>query len=70
MNSWKMKLWISTLTFWKPNMDTYDFLDELYEQYPTRGKMVASKDTEVNTRMSHLKRCEDKLNRYRKQGIL
>ena len=51
-------------------MDTYDFLDELYEQYPTRGKMVASKDTEVNTRMSHLKRCEDKLNRYRKQGVL
>jgi hypothetical protein len=47
--------------------NTYEYLDELYESQPTRGKMGSSRDTEVNTRMAHLKRCEDKLNRYRNQ---
>ena len=51
-------------------MDTYEYLDELFEQYPVRGKMSTSRDPEVNTRMAHLKRCEDKLNRYRRQGII
>ena len=50
--------------------NAYEYLDELYESQPTRGKMGSSRDTEVNTRMAHLKRCEDKLNRYRNQGIL
>lgn len=51
-------------------MDSYEYLDELYEQYPVRGKMSTSRDPEVNTRMATLKRHEDKLNRYRRNGIL
>lgn len=61
---------IFTLIFWKTKMDTYEFLDELYEQYPVRGKMSASRDPEVNNRMATLKRQEDKLNRYRNMGVL
>ena len=50
--------------------NAYEYLDELYESQPTRGKMASSRESEVNTRMAHLKRCEDKLNRNRNQGIL
>ena len=51
-------------------MDTYEFLDELFEQYPVRGKMSTSRDPEINHRMATLKRHEDKLNRYRNKGII
>lgn len=51
-------------------MDTYDYLDDLFEQYPTRTKMSTSRDPEVNHRMATLKRHEDKLNRYRNKGII
>ena len=51
-------------------MDTYEFLDELFEQYPIRGKMSTSRDPEINNRMATLKRHEDKLNRYRNLGII
>lgn len=51
-------------------MDTYEYLDDLFEQYPVRGKMSTAKDPEINNRMATLKRHEDKLNRYRKLGII
>lgn len=51
-------------------MDTYDYLDDLFEQYPARGKMSSSRDPQVNNRMATLKRHEDKLNRYRTEGAL
>jgi hypothetical protein len=51
-------------------MDKYEYLDDLFEQCPTRGKMSAGSDTQVNHRMATLKRHEDKLNRYRNEGVL
>ena len=51
-------------------MDRYEYLDEQYDNLPTRGKMSASRDPEVSYRMVTLKRTEDKLNRYRNQGVL
>lgn len=51
-------------------MNKYEYLDEQFDDLPTRGKMSSNKDPEINNRMATLKRHEDKLNRYRKMGIL
>lgn len=50
--------------------ELYAELAEAYDDLPSRGKMSASRDPEVSYRMATLKRTEDKLNRYRKQGVL
>lgn len=50
--------------------ELYAELVEEYDNLPTRGKMSASRDPEVSYRMATLKRTEDKLNRYRNQGVL
>jgi hypothetical protein len=52
------------------NMNNYDYLDEMYENAPSVGKMRSSRESQVNNRMSTLKRAEDKLNRYRNDGLL
>lgn len=51
-------------------MNNYEYLDEMYENAPSVGKMRSSRDPQVNNRMSTLKRAEDKLNRYRSQGLI
>ena len=50
--------------------ELYDELTAMYENEPSVGKMRSSRESQVNTRMSTLKRAEDKLNRYRSQGLI
>ena len=58
------------LTSTVAKMNNYDYLDEMYENAPSVGKMRSSRESQVNNRMSTLKRAEDKLNRYRNDGLL
>jgi hypothetical protein len=58
------------LTSTVAKMNNYDYLDEMYENAPSVGKMRSSREPQVNNRMSTLKRAEDKLNRYRNDGLL
>jgi hypothetical protein len=51
-------------------MNNYEYLDELYENAPSVGKMRSSRESQVNNRMATLKRAEDKLNRYRNDGVI
>jgi hypothetical protein len=51
-------------------MSKYEQYDELYENAPSMGKMRSSREPQVNNRMATLKRHEDKLNRYRNDGVL
>lgn len=50
--------------------ELYDELTAMYENAPSVGKMRSSRESQVNNRMSTLKRAEDKLNRYRSQGFI
>jgi hypothetical protein len=50
--------------------ELYAELAEMYENAPSMGKMRSSREPQVNNRMSTLKRHEDKLNRYRNDGVL
>lgn len=52
-----------------PKID-YESLEEQYDYVPSRSKMSSNRDPEINNRMATLKRHEDKLNRYRRMGIL
>lgn len=52
-----------------PKID-YEALEEQYDYAPSRTKMSSSRDPEINNRMATLKRHEDKLNRYRRMGVL
>jgi hypothetical protein len=51
-------------------MNNYEYLDELYENAPSVGKMRSGRESQVNNRMATLKRAEDKLNRYRNDGVI
>ena len=50
--------------------ELYAELAEAYENEPSIGKMRSSREPRVNNRMATLKRAEDKLNRYRSQGLI
>jgi hypothetical protein len=50
--------------------ELYAELAEMYENAPSMGKMRSSREPQVNNRMSTLKRAEDKLNRYRNDGVI
>lgn len=51
------------------NVDSYTGEIEDFDDLPTHEPIRAS-DKPVNSRMSTLKRAEDKINRYRNKGIL
>lgn len=55
----------------------YEYLDELYEGYPSKGKTAKprrdnadSRYNPVNHRMATLKRTEGILNRFRNKGLI
>jgi hypothetical protein len=50
--------------------ELYAELAEAYDNAPSMGKMRSSREPQVNNRMSTLKRAEDKLNRYRNDGVI
>lgn len=50
--------------------ELYAELAAAYEYAPSMGKMRSGRTPQVNNRMSTLKRAEDKLNRYRTQGLI
>ena len=47
----------------------YDYLDELYEDEPKQERMVRTR-APVNEHHDLLRRTENALNRFRKQGII